>query len=132
MRDIPGVVTILDWHETEDTFYIVMERYRGQDLFDYISSQGSLAEPLSRNVFSKVRFSVQFRQLEFRTISRYWRPLSPVTRRESCTATSRTRTSSSTPALEPSLSLTSGRVFYYRARITVNSTGPGSTHHPSG
>jgi len=54
VRDIPGTSTIIDWHETQDTFYIVMERYTGQDLFDYISSQGSLPEPLSRNIFSKI------------------------------------------------------------------------------
>ena len=58
VRDIPGLATIQDWHETQDTFYIVMERHKGQDLFDYISSQGSLTEPFSRNIFSKVRSDI--------------------------------------------------------------------------
>ena len=55
VRDIPGVATIQDWHETRDSFYIVMERCSGQDLFDYISMQGTLTEQVSRTVFRQVR-----------------------------------------------------------------------------
>ena len=55
VRDIPGLATIQDWHETEESFYIVMERYTGHDLFDFISARGRLSEETSRGIFSKVR-----------------------------------------------------------------------------
>merc|ERR1712168_427255 len=54
VRDIPGLATIQDWHETRDYFYIVMERCPGLDLFDYISSQGNLTEHISRTIFCKI------------------------------------------------------------------------------
>ena len=98
VRDIPGLATIQDWHETRDCFYIVMERCAGHDLFDYISSQGNLAEDTSRTIFHKVRSWP--RPLSHSPLIRYWRGSPAVTGRESCTATSRTRTSSSSPTPE--------------------------------
>ena len=99
VRDIPGLATIQDWHETRDCFYIVMERSPGLDLFDYISSQGSLTEQISRKIFWKVRISPVL-SLSLSRL-RYWRGSPTVTGRASFTATSRTRTSSSSLTLEP-------------------------------
>ena len=46
--EVPGVVKILDCIETQETFYIVMERFSTEDLFDFISDRGTLTEPLAR------------------------------------------------------------------------------------
>ena len=45
---VPGVVKILDYVETEKTFYIIMERFSSEDLFDFISERGTLTESLAR------------------------------------------------------------------------------------
>ena len=37
VEDVPRVVHLLDYFETRDSFLIVMERFNGQDLFDFIS-----------------------------------------------------------------------------------------------
>ena len=54
MSNIPGVIKILDYHETKESFYIVIEEFNGQDLFDFISEYGPVAETVARVIFQKV------------------------------------------------------------------------------
>jgi len=54
VSDVPGVIKILDWFEGPESFFIVMEKFAGQDLFDYISEQGPLKESAARDLFSQV------------------------------------------------------------------------------
>ncbi|VDM27635.1 unnamed protein product [Toxocara canis] len=54
-QGIPGVVQLFDWYERMKGFLIVMERPDpGQDLFDYISYHGPIAECLAKNFFKQV------------------------------------------------------------------------------
>jgi len=54
VNDVPGVIKLLDYFDTADSFYIVMERFNSKDLFDFISEQGPLSEALSRDLFSQL------------------------------------------------------------------------------
>jgi len=54
VADVPGVVHLLDYFDTGDTFMIVMERFHGQDLFDFISKQGPLTEKVAKDIFRQV------------------------------------------------------------------------------
>eukprot|EP00092_Neocalanus_flemingeri_P004164 GFUD01004479.1.p1 GENE.GFUD01004479.1~~GFUD01004479.1.p1 ORF type:complete len:320 (+),score=104.15 GFUD01004479.1:68-1027(+) len=54
VADVPGVVRLLDYFDTGDSFMIVMERFNGQDLFDFISKQGTLSEEVARDIFRQV------------------------------------------------------------------------------
>jgi len=54
VADVPGVIKILDWFEAEESFYIVMEKFAGQDLFDYISEQGPIKESKARELFRQI------------------------------------------------------------------------------
>jgi len=54
VRSVPGVIKILDWFEMPESFFIVMERCRGQDLFDYISEHGALSEVRARQLFRRL------------------------------------------------------------------------------
>jgi serine/threonine protein kinase len=54
VADVPGVICLLDYFETEDMFYIVMERFNGQDLFDFISECGTLTEEVARELFGQL------------------------------------------------------------------------------
>jgi len=54
VADVPGVIKILDWFESTESFFIVMEKFVGQDLFDYISERGPLKESAARDLFSQV------------------------------------------------------------------------------
>jgi len=54
VADVPGVVRILDYFETKHSFLIVMEKFNGQDLFDYISKHGTLSEETARDIFGQV------------------------------------------------------------------------------
>ncbi|VDM50077.1 unnamed protein product [Toxocara canis] len=54
-RNTTGVVRMLDWYEHATAFVIVMERpERCQDLFDYITCQGRIAEGLAKNFFKQI------------------------------------------------------------------------------
>uniref|UniRef100_A0A0M3HZJ8 Serine/threonine-protein kinase 1 n=1 Tax=Ascaris lumbricoides TaxID=6252 RepID=A0A0M3HZJ8_ASCLU len=54
-QSIPGVVKMLDWYERTSDFLIVMERPEWcQDLFDYVTFHGPLAESLAKNFFKQV------------------------------------------------------------------------------
>merc|ERR1712227_83780 len=54
VQNVPGVIKILDWFEMPESFFIVMERCRGQDLFDYISENGALKENQARILFKQL------------------------------------------------------------------------------
>ena len=54
VNDVPGVIKLIDYFDTADSFYIVMERFNSKDLFDFISEQGLLSEALSRDLFSQL------------------------------------------------------------------------------
>lgn len=52
--DLPGVIKILDFFDTDKHFYIVMERYNCEDLFELITKREFLPEDLAKNIFSQV------------------------------------------------------------------------------
>jgi len=54
VRDVPGAIRILDWFEMSESFFIVMEKFTCQDLFDYISEHGPLKEAKARVLFKQV------------------------------------------------------------------------------
>merc|ERR1711892_1224241 len=54
VNDVPGVIKLLDYFDTTDSFYIVMERFTSKDLFDFISEQGPLPEALARDLFMQL------------------------------------------------------------------------------
>ena len=98
VSDVPGVVRLLDYVETRDSYYIVMEtQTRTIDLFDFISAAGTLPEDVAREIFGQV--SCDWRRPGHVTTvltsdwSRWWRLCCGVATFTSSTATSRTRTS---------------------------------------
>merc|ERR1711887_70849 len=54
VNDVPGVIKLLDYFDTSDCFYVVMERFNSKDLFDFISEQGPLPEHLARDLFMQL------------------------------------------------------------------------------
>jgi len=54
VNDVPGVIKLLDYFVTTDSFYVVMERFASKDLFDFISEQGPLPEALARDLFMQL------------------------------------------------------------------------------
>ena len=54
VRDVPGAIRILDWFEMSESFFIVMEKFTCQDLFDYISEHGPMKESKARVLFKQV------------------------------------------------------------------------------
>ena len=55
VRKVPGVVSILDFFERDDSFIYILEHPKDSiDLFDYISEKGSLDEKVAANFFKQV------------------------------------------------------------------------------
>ena len=54
VSDVPGVIRLLDYFETRDSFYIVMEMFNGCDLYDYISERGPFQEKVAKELFGQV------------------------------------------------------------------------------
>ena len=54
-QSVEGVVTLLDFIKSGDTFFFIMEHTEGTvDLFDFISTRGALEEDIARDFFSQV------------------------------------------------------------------------------
>merc|ERR1711970_1064259 len=54
VNNVPGVIKLLDYFDTADYFYVVMERFNSKDLFDFITEQGPLPEHLARDLFMQL------------------------------------------------------------------------------
>jgi len=54
VQHVEGVIKILDCFDSPDCYYIVMEKFKSKDLFDFITDQGPLPEKLARFMFSGV------------------------------------------------------------------------------
>merc|ERR1712058_75378 len=54
VQNVTGVVKILDFFDTEECYYIVMEKMNSKDLFDFITEQGPLPEKLARTMFCDI------------------------------------------------------------------------------
>jgi len=54
VNDVPGVIKLLDYFDTADSFYVVMERFNSKDLFDFITEQGPLPENLAKDLFMQL------------------------------------------------------------------------------
>ena len=54
VKDVPGVIKLLDYFDTPDSFYVVMERFNSKNLFDFITEQGPLPEHLVRDLFMQL------------------------------------------------------------------------------
>merc|ERR1711963_440954 len=54
MGNVEGVIRILDFFEMPESFFIVMEKFTCQDLFDYISERGALSEEAAREIFKQI------------------------------------------------------------------------------
>merc|ERR1712062_786205 len=54
VQNVVGVINIIDFFELPESFFIVMEKFHCQDLFDYISEKGALTEDKARNIFKQL------------------------------------------------------------------------------
>ena len=54
VSQVPGVVSLIDFYEMPNSYFIVMERFNSKDLFDFISESGPLPENLSRHLFQQI------------------------------------------------------------------------------
>jgi len=54
VENVVGVIKIIDFFEMPESFFIVMEKFHCQDLFDYISERGALSEDKARNIFQQL------------------------------------------------------------------------------
>ena len=54
VNDVPGVIKLITYFDTSDSFYVVMERFNSKNLFDFITDQGPLPEHLTRELFMQL------------------------------------------------------------------------------
>ena len=54
VSDIPGVIHLIDYFDISHTYYIVMEKFNCQDLFDFINENGPLEEKVAKQIFHQV------------------------------------------------------------------------------
>ena len=58
VQHVEGVIKILDCFDSPDCYYIVMEKFKSKDLFDFITDKGSLEEQLAKNFFKQITDTV--------------------------------------------------------------------------
>ena len=54
LQNISGVIKLIDWFETDEVVYIVMEHFGDQDLFDYVADNKQMNEPQAKHVFRQL------------------------------------------------------------------------------
>merc|ERR1712227_80080 len=54
VKNVDGVIRVLDFFEMPESFLIVMEKFHCEDLFDYISERGALTEDKARALFKQL------------------------------------------------------------------------------
>ena len=58
VQGVPGVIRFIDYFNVPESFYIVMERLDGKDLFDFISEKGPLSEAMAKELFLQLLTTV--------------------------------------------------------------------------
>jgi len=55
VQDVPGVISLLDYCESDTSYYLVMERFNSKDMFDYISDHpGGVTEKVAKKMFKQI------------------------------------------------------------------------------
>ena len=54
LKNVKGVIKILDFIDSKQNYYIIMEHFNCKDMFDYVSEKGPLKEDLARHFFKQV------------------------------------------------------------------------------
>ena len=54
LKNVHGVIQLIDYFESDGMVYIVMERVDGQDMFYFICDHGTLTEDMARNFFKQI------------------------------------------------------------------------------
>jgi len=60
LQDVPGVVSLTDYHQSDGSHYIVMEKFPCKDMFDFISDHPfGVAESVTRDLFKQIVETIQ-------------------------------------------------------------------------
>lgn len=60
LQDVPGVISLLDYLQSDGSHYIIMERFHCKDMFDFISDHpAGVSERIARDIFKQVVETVQ-------------------------------------------------------------------------
>lgn len=54
VQDVPGVIKMLEYYKTKHSYYIVMEYFKGQELWQYIHQHKPLQENVIKHIFQQL------------------------------------------------------------------------------
>jgi len=60
MMDHPHIVKVYDYYENDDSFNIVMEYWKGGELFERISKQGAFSEDMASNIMKQILSAISY------------------------------------------------------------------------
>jgi calcium-dependent protein kinase len=60
MMDHPNIVKVYDYYEDEDNFFIVMEYWKGGELFEHITKVGVFTEEMASNIMKQILSAMSY------------------------------------------------------------------------